>query len=137
MRNHPNFNFELFFAAAKLLRMGGWNVISPAEMDIEAKEPWIVSVSPLVIDTDFAIDDGECRRLIRRDVEAILTLRRANGDAIVLLPDWEDSTGAFSERHTAKWAKIPALQFTFTDRNKDFFLDPIPDQKSPHEDNDE
>jgi hypothetical protein len=60
------------------------------------------------------IDAQECRRLVRRDVEAILTLRPENGDVVILLPGWDDdSTGAFGESGVARWAQVPLQEFQF------------------------
>jgi hypothetical protein len=114
MRCVKALNFPLFNTAAGILRADDWNVISPAEMDREANEPWTSETDPDFADENFVIEAQDCRRLIRRDVEAILTLRPENGDVVILLPGWDDdSTGAFGESGVARWAQVPLQEFQF------------------------
>lgn len=81
MRGYPQYNFPLFIEAAKALRNDNYNVISPAEMDIERgfdpiKNPEVVHVETL----------SQC---MERDLAAV-----ARADVIALLPGWEKSEGA-------------------------------------------
>lgn len=106
MRNYPEFNFPAFDAAAAFGRKLGWEVISPAEMDRDAgineKE---------TVTTDFQPDS--IRVFIRRDVDALVNkLKAEDGDAIALLPGWQQSTGARGELSLALWAKLRVLNAT-------------------------
>lgn len=116
MRGVKCLNFPLFNKATAMLREAGWTVISPVEMDREANEPWTSPTDPDYADETFAISDSDCRRLIRRDVDAILSLRPKNGDVIILLPGWDDaSTGAFGEGAVGRWAMVPMELLVFRD----------------------
>jgi hypothetical protein len=44
-----------------------------------------------------------------RDLAVITGLRAENGDAVVVLPDWEDSTGAKAEVAVARWVGLRVL----------------------------
>lgn len=100
MRGYPQFNFPAFDKAASLGRALKWEVISPADMDREHGFDERVH-------HDFT--PGERREFIRRDVEAIMSLRAEDGDAIAMLPNWEKSGGARAEYALAKWARLKIL----------------------------
>ena len=106
MRGIPEYNYPAFMAAEKALEARGWYVHNPAAMDIE-------------VDTDedytlFDADDqilhdtaANARRFARRDTDVLLRkLRAENGDAIVLLPGHEGSTGAAAELAVARWVSL-------------------------------
>lgn len=87
MRGFHKFNFPAFDAAAEEIRKLGWEVISPADIDRE---------------NGFDPEDDEepdLLPIIKRDVKAILEC-----DAIIMLPGWENSTGANAEIGLAYWA---------------------------------
>lgn len=117
MRGFPNYNFPLFNRCQRILS-ASWNVISPAEEDIKAGEPWTDPARPDWADVKYALTDAQVRRLIRRDVGFILSLRRQKGDAIIMLPtDWRRGVGAGAEINVGRWARIPAYQMEFVGEN--------------------
>ena len=96
MRGFPKFNFDQFDAAALRLRDLGYDVISPAQMDRDVG-----------FDPEFK---GELSKdfldaAMRRDIEAIIE----RADCMVMLPGWENSTGANAELWLARWKHIPVL----------------------------
>lgn len=103
MRGIPLDNFPEFHRAAATLRKDGWTVISPAEMDEAAADQ-----KPEPNSSAYA---GWLRRVVRRDMEAILSLRAENGDAIITLPGWTTSDGAMAELRTGKWLGLDLLRF--------------------------
>lgn len=131
MRGVKCLNFPQFNAATKLLRAEGWTVISPVEMDHAANEPWTDPADPDWADENATISDADCRRLIKRDVDAILSLRPDEGDIIVLLPGWNNaSTGAFGEGSVGRWAMVPMFELTFTKcGNVPFLLREVPEDE--------
>lgn len=101
MTNRPQFNFPLFFDAAKVLRELGWKVLSPAEKDLE-QIPWERMVTIPGFDTGNLQEYMKnCEFTMENAMEWDLpAIQRANG--IVLLPEWETSTGARYERVVAE-----------------------------------
>jgi nucleoside 2-deoxyribosyltransferase len=86
MTGQPRWNFDAFAKAAAYLRAAGFEVISPAELDL------IEGFSP-----DRPVDEfTESDRVyaLRRDVRAITEV-----DGIALLDGWADSVGAQLEVH--------------------------------------
>jgi Domain of unknown function (DUF4406) len=88
MSGIPKFNFPEFYEAAAVMRMHGWDIVSPAEMD----------ASIGIADMALASTDGDNTKLtqtwgdlLARDVKLI-----ADGgiEAIIFLPGWEKSKGA-------------------------------------------
>ena len=109
MRGIPEYNYPAFMAAAEALRNNGWEpVYNPAELDIEQDDTDY---------TEFTIQDQKlhdtaraARRFCRRDTRVLHTLLFAeNGDAIVMLPGWENSVGATTERSVAIWVKLAVM----------------------------
>src|SRR6185437_6236985 len=100
MRGYPQFNFPAFDKAAKLGRALGWEVISPADLDRESgfHEDTATTISPEFV-----------RACVRRDIEALLSLRTEDGDAIALLPGWHNSRGAKAELAVAMWLDLTIL----------------------------
>lgn len=97
MRGIPKFNFPAFDAAAAGLRDMGWEIVSPADIDRE------YGFDPEKHDESFF---ESISTLIRRDIEAVLKM-----DAIILLPGWENSTGAKAELSVARWAGKEVLLY--------------------------
>ena len=100
MRNRPKFNFPLFDEVAQVLRRKGHDVINPADMD-RARVP--------DMEEHAAFQDGDIERweqelgfnfhkVIGQDLVAIIN----EADGIVLLPEWEQSTGAGHEKYVAE-----------------------------------
>lgn len=100
MRGYPQYNFPAFDAAADIGRRLGHTIISPADMDrsagIDEKETLVIGY-------------GEIRTFVKRDTEALLTLRAEDGDFIALLPNWFKSTGATAEVFLGRWLKLAFL----------------------------
>jgi len=84
MRGYPMFNFPAFLMAARVLQTRGIKTCSPAEKDIESG----FDPSRPIEDQNF--DMGAA---FRWDFNAVT---RCTG--IILLPGWENSTGAKAER---------------------------------------
>ena len=110
MRSRPQFNYPAFFAAQAELERAGWQVFNPARMDIENDDG-----GPR-LDLTFAEQKAHSggaatsRRYAARDLKVILwRLRAEDGDAVVMLDGWEDSTGATAERAVAKWVGLTIL----------------------------
>lgn len=87
MRGFEYFNFPAFDDAAARLRVAGYTVISPAEMDR----------ADGFDERTLELPDGFVATAMRRDVEALLKV-----DAIALLPGWERSTGCRIELGVAR-----------------------------------
>lgn len=81
MRGLPLFGFPAFDAARDSLLGRGWEVVSPADLDRAAG-------FDVKADYDFHIVQG-----LKRDFDAVRAV-----DAVVLLPNWEDSVGARAEK---------------------------------------
>jgi hypothetical protein len=108
MRGYPEYNFPAFHEAEARGKALGWSTISPARMDEEhgfdpasATEETVQSMTDTFIDRDFG---------------AIRALIVADGDAIALLPGWEQSRGARAEHALAVWRGLRVLDArTFDD----------------------
>lgn len=85
MTGYPQFNYPAFCEAAAKLRAEGWEVFSPAEIGIDRYG-----------------DDSEGMKMTRRQCLAFeLTWIALQADAIYLLPGWNESTGARTEKALA------------------------------------
>ena len=88
-----SYNFPEFYKAQGLLEMLGHTCANPARMDLESgKAAYSPSEGRIVTAKDFTLADA-----MRRDIKEI-----ADCDGIVLLPDWQSSTGAAMELHVAQ-----------------------------------
>ncbi len=107
MTGHFEYNFPVFVRYADLLRRAGVEVISPAELDIAAgidprgKDPALFAKS---------FTEAKLRKVIRRDVAAILQLRPKAGDFIAVMNGWTKSRGSGAEVYVGAWAKLPIRQ---------------------------
>jgi hypothetical protein len=97
MRSIPYYNFPEFAKAREKLLLEGFDVVSPADLDLA------VGVNPygLPVDYDWStlppgMDFEAC---LKRDTEAVLSC-----DAIFMLRGWERSKGARAELALAEWA---------------------------------
>ncbi len=110
MRGIPEYNYPALHAAATALREAGWFVYSPAEMDAPDPEDW---ASIPVEDQKLHDNAINARRFARRDIDVLLNkLHVENGDAVVVLPGFEQSVGAQAETAVAKWVYLPILTLT-------------------------
>lgn len=102
MRGIRDFNFPAFDQARDKLKAEGWDVISPADLDREA---------PTQATTDEEAGSEErVHEYMSRDLtDTLLTFRKSRGDAIAMLPGWENSTGAVTEFMVARWAGLRIL----------------------------
>ena len=111
MRGVPQFNYPAFMAGADALRAAGWNVYNPAEMDLAADDPDPAFLTMTVKEQEaHAGNPANARRYARRDCGVIIDqLRAEDGDAIVVLPGWEKSTGARAEVAVSRWVGLAVL----------------------------
>jgi hypothetical protein len=88
MRSIPQFNFPSFLDAARRLREAGYEVVSPAEHDLEQ------GFFPFDLTGDEDLSDlgFDLREALRWDLEQV-----TKADAICVLPGWEKSSGARAE----------------------------------------
>jgi hypothetical protein len=86
MSGLPRYNFPAFDAAAADLRLRGYDVVSPAELDSPEFRAAVLNVNGN--EPELAAAWGDC---LARDVKII-----ADGgvEGIVLMPGWEKSRGA-------------------------------------------
>ena len=76
MSGLPDLNFPAFHAAAAALRARGFDVVNPAELNVDNQGDW-----------------ASC---MKADIKAL-----CDCTALALLPGWEDSRGAHLEVHLA------------------------------------
>lgn len=109
MRSKPDYNYPAFNEAAEWLRAKGWTVFNPAAMDKKANDaPNHPTVEEQKV---YASKPANARRYARRDLRVLIDILRAeNGDAIVLLPDWQESIGATAELAVARWVGLRTLE---------------------------
>jgi len=94
MRGIKDFNFPEFDRVAKAARARGFSIINPAELD---RVEGIDSNSRIDFTPEFL------RSIAKRDCEAILKLKKEQGDGLILLPNWLSSIGARAEVALALW----------------------------------
>lgn len=110
MRSKPKFNYPAFHMAAKRLRKAGWYVYNPAEMDIARDGGGPAMDMTIQQQVWHSADFRMARRYATRDLKVLTqSLRGEKGDAIVLLPGWQDSTGANAELAAAEWVNLRVL----------------------------
>ena len=85
MRGRVRYNFDAFAEAAAELRELGYEVVSPAEHDLE--------------------QGFNIRQVLAWDLEQVI-----GADAVVTLPGWAHSLGALAEVATARAVGIPVLE---------------------------
>lgn len=108
MTGYPYFNFSLFDEMRDDLTQLGHKPISPADLDRAYgfdpyQYPELADPSnnggKWLAEAKFSLPEA-----IRRDVDAILQC-----DWMVMLPGWENSRGAQSEKAVAEWAGLVIL----------------------------
>lgn len=87
MTGHPQFNFPAFDEASKSLRIEGFDIVSPAELDDPEDRTHAMSSPDGAPGTEGSHTWGD---LLARDVKIIAD----EVDGVVLLPGWETSKGA-------------------------------------------
>jgi hypothetical protein len=103
MRGIPDFNFPAFHAAAARLRQAGFTVFSPAERDEE-----LYGTVMLKTATGSEAEAADKGFSIREALAADCAWICAESEGCVLLPGWERSRGARTEKllHEALGLKI-------------------------------
>lgn len=98
----PQFNFPAFDKAKKEWESEGWRVVSPADLDRNVGFDGCLYHS----NTDWSRppEDFDMEACIRRDVEAILDLRKGV-DAVFVLPG-KRGAGSEAELRLALWRKL-------------------------------
>ena len=109
MRGIPKYNFPAFFAAATYLRAQGWEVLSPAEMDMEED---VEDYAKYTLKQQGLNDTASsARQFATRDIGVILgDMRAEDGDIVATLPGWKGSVGAQAEVAVAKWVFLPVFE---------------------------
>ncbi len=107
MTGKPSFNIPAFDAATEDLRLRGFDVVSPAELDDpELRAEELASPDGNIANLTGAPLHGE---LLTRDLAIIMD---GGIDAIWVLPGWERSGGARLETFTAKAIKgLPIMEY--------------------------
>jgi hypothetical protein len=107
MTGYELFNFPAFDEGQEQLEDLGFDVISPATLDRDA------GIDPTQIEN---IDEyiqsmttDDLKKIIRRDVQAILSLDPDRGDRLAVLPGWERSTGSNAEVMLGRWLGLPIM----------------------------
>ena len=107
MTGMPSLNFEAFMYCESNLKEVGWKVFNPAQFDIEAgfdpREMSYKEIEEFLKERPHFLDEA-----MQKDLEAIMC-----SDAVAMLPDWEQSTGALAEYHLARWRHIPVYDAKF------------------------
>lgn len=102
MRGYPDFNFPAFHVGARRLRDLGYEVFSPAERDIAAHGENVNASATGnlddIKDTGFSLRDA-----LAADTQWIAL----KADAVVVLPGWEESSGARAETALARALGLP------------------------------
>ena len=111
MRGRKDFNFPEFLKVEALLRMAGNEVFNPAEGELEGGfEPWGLEGT----DEELEAIGFDMRETMARDLTCILR----ECDAIYMLPEWWDSTGAILELMTAKMVGLEVINVQPGDYDK-------------------
>lgn len=99
MSGIEDYNAPAFREAARVLRIQGYEVISPVELDDE---------EGFEHSADEQLSEEEYLRFLRRDLIRYLT---AEVHGIVVLPGWEASRGAALEVHVARELGLPVYAY--------------------------
>lgn len=100
MQGFPEFNFPAFAATAAALRMAGYDILSPHELDLEN------GFDPKVVRT---VTREQVQGFLRRDMLAL-----ARCQSIALMPGWRLSKGANLELAVAERIGCQVYEVTDT-----------------------
>ena len=104
MTGIPQFNFPAFDSAARHLRLLGYQIVTPSELDSPAERAAaLASKDGIESDTEMTWGD-----FLARDVKLLAD----ECDAIIMLQGWRNSRGACLELFVAMAADKPAFLFT-------------------------
>ena len=102
MRGYKDLNFPAFFEAERIALRTFDHVINPARLDkmcgLDETQFKVSDITPQFL-----------REVVERDIDALLSLRAEDGDAIILLPGWRDSKGAKAELAVAQWLGLRVM----------------------------
>jgi len=94
MRGKPNWNYEAFDKAEKMMSELGWDVVNPATLDENSKDTQGLHCEPDDFDPDGDSYHRDVnRKIMRRDLDVICD----RCDAIYMLEGWQMSQGACAE----------------------------------------
>ena len=101
MRGYNHYNFPAFDAAAERLARLGFEPVSPADMD---RYRFGFNPERLPDDHDWnQLPEGwDIREVARRCCDAVIGC-----DGMLLLRNWDFSSGAMAEQHIGFWLKLP------------------------------
>lgn len=102
MTGLPEFNQHAFRVCAQTLRASGWTVLSPLEMDNE---------EGIDLDGTEGNETFDFRSAMSRDLKAVCEV-----DAVIVMPGWEQSTGARLEVYVALAVDTPV--YTYLNQRK-------------------
>lgn len=100
MRRQPEFNFPAFYGAELALKRLGYEVFNPARYDVQTLG---FRYRGLTGHEDLDELGFPLELAVKRDLEVI----REWADGVVVLPGWEESTGARNEVHLAASLDLP------------------------------
>jgi|ERR1051326_2321292 hypothetical protein len=100
MRGLPEFGFPIFDAAERILMALGYECVSPASMD---RDEGFDAAGK----TGITLDGFNVYEALKRDFIAIMEC-----DGIVLLPGWENSSGAQAEKVVATSTGKKVMTYT-------------------------
>ena len=120
MRNRRAYNLPAFWRAALDLRKMGYEVVSPAEIDVldgmveitTAEGEKIDFSNPACYEFDFDTVDVilsplyTFQQAMRRDIQSL-----CGCDGITLLSGWSESEGALIELQVARWCGIKIYEY--------------------------
>lgn len=127
MRGHPQWNFPAFFDAAMHLRRMGLVVVSPAEHDVAMGFVDWETAESFNVPGGYGLAAG-----IQWDLHYLTS---DNCKGMIMLPDWEASSGANLERHAVTFLDKPVFDYI---RNKPTGLpvkrqdEPLPPSEDPN-----
>lgn len=103
MRGLPYFNFPAFDAATTKLRRAGWTIFSPAEKDLAVLD---VDRCPTGSEDELRAQGFSLAGALTWDFAKI-----AESSCVILLPDWQQSTGVHWELTVAYALGKPVFQY--------------------------
>jgi len=99
MTGYVDYNFPAFFKAAAELEEQGYEVLNPAQMDLDCG--WTIEKLRQLDEAEF---QEFLKGAVKRDLDAIQTCQ-----AIAMLPGWESSKGAKAELALARWLGLDEI----------------------------